>query len=70
MINHIAFVMDGNRRWAKKRGLIPYQGHVQGVESVRKVIEFFFLIIIYYNHNSSRNIQLSTDSKWLQTLLN
>ena len=40
MINHIAMVMDGNRRWAKKRGLIPMIGHSEGVNSVKSVIEF------------------------------
>lgn len=40
MIKHIAFIMDGNRRWAVKQGLAAVRGHAQGVESVRRVIEF------------------------------
>jgi len=40
VLNHIAFVMDGNRRWAKKQGLVSTQGHAQGVDTVKKVIEF------------------------------
>lgn len=40
MVNHIAMVMDGNRRWAKKRGLRSMLGHSEGVNSVKKVIEF------------------------------
>jgi len=40
MINHIAFVMDGNRRWARKQGLAVTRGHTHGVDSVKKVIEF------------------------------
>lgn len=40
MINHVAFVMDGNRRWAKKQGLAAMRGHAHGVDSVKKVIEF------------------------------
>lgn len=35
---HIAIIMDGNGRWAKERGLERVQGHIQGVESVRKVV--------------------------------
>ena len=31
-------IMDGNGRWAKERGLERVQGHIQGVESVRKVV--------------------------------
>jgi len=37
--NHIAIIMDGNGRWAKKNGKERYEGHYQGVESVRKVAE-------------------------------
>ncbi|MEZ5405478.1 MAG: isoprenyl transferase [Verrucomicrobiia bacterium] len=35
---HVAIIMDGNGRWAKKRGLPRIQGHRQGVESVRAVV--------------------------------
>ena len=35
MPRHIAFIMDGNGRWAKKQGLARDQGHSAGVESVR-----------------------------------
>jgi undecaprenyl diphosphate synthase len=35
---HIAIIMDGNGRWAKKRLLPRIAGHQQGVESVRAVI--------------------------------
>ena len=36
---HVAIIMDGNGRWAKKRGLPRAFGHRQGVESVRSVVE-------------------------------
>ncbi|MDH5302325.1 MAG: isoprenyl transferase [Gammaproteobacteria bacterium] len=35
---HVAIIMDGNGRWAKKRGLPRFAGHKFGVESVRKVV--------------------------------
>lgn len=35
---HIAIIMDGNGRWAKLRGKERYEGHIQGVESVRRVV--------------------------------
>lgn len=35
---HVAIIMDGNGRWAKKRGLPRIQGHRQGVESVRTLV--------------------------------
>ncbi|MBI9073132.1 MAG: isoprenyl transferase [Melioribacteraceae bacterium] len=37
--NHIAIIMDGNGRWAKKRGLPRVAGHKQGVETVREIVE-------------------------------
>ena len=36
---HIAIVMDGNGRWAKKRGLPRIAGHKTGVESVRVIVK-------------------------------
>ncbi|MEI6157006.1 MAG: undecaprenyl diphosphate synthase family protein, partial [Atribacterota bacterium] len=38
-LNHIAMIMDGNGRWAKRRGLPRLAGHKQGVETVRSVVE-------------------------------
>ena len=35
---HVAIIMDGNGRWAKMRGKERYEGHIQGVASVRKVV--------------------------------
>ncbi len=37
--SHIAFIMDGNGRWAKKRGLPRLLGHKEGVNSVREMVE-------------------------------
>lgn len=35
---HVAIIMDGNGRWARKRGLPRWRGHLAGVESVRDVV--------------------------------
>lgn len=35
---HIAIIMDGNRRWAKKRNLPPLMGHWEGVEVLTDVV--------------------------------
>ncbi len=40
MISHLALIMDGNRRWAKKRALMPWLGHRQGVESVQMATQY------------------------------
>ena len=37
--NHIAIIMDGNGRWAKKRFLPRNAGHVAGAKTVEKIIE-------------------------------
>lgn len=39
-INHVAIIMDGNGRWAQQHGHDRSFGHEQGVEAVRKVLEF------------------------------
>lgn len=36
---HIAVIMDGNGRWARKRGLPRVAGHRSGINSVREVVE-------------------------------
>ncbi|MCF7924385.1 MAG: isoprenyl transferase [Candidatus Izimaplasma sp.] len=35
--NHIAIILDGNGRWAKKRGMPRTYGHQKGVENIRKI---------------------------------
>ncbi len=39
MLNHIALIPDGNRRWAKKRGLLPWQGHFEGAKNLEKILK-------------------------------
>lgn len=36
---HVAVIMDGNGRWAKERDLDRSEGHVEGVNTVRKITE-------------------------------
>jgi undecaprenyl diphosphate synthase len=36
---HVAIIMDGNGRWARRRGLPRIAGHRKGAESVRRVVE-------------------------------
>lgn len=35
---HIGIIMDGNRRWARSRGLASYKGHETGAETLRQVM--------------------------------
>ncbi|MGN0235056.1 MAG: isoprenyl transferase [Paludibacteraceae bacterium] len=39
MPRHVAIIMDGNGRWAKKQGLARMYGHKQGVETVHHITE-------------------------------
>jgi undecaprenyl diphosphate synthase len=37
-LQHIAFIMDGNRRWAKARGKAGILGHKEGSEILKKIV--------------------------------
>jgi undecaprenyl diphosphate synthase len=46
--NHIAIIMDGNRRWAKQRGLDPRLGHKKGAETLENIVKYCNKIGIKY----------------------
>ena len=37
---HLGIILDGNRRWAKERGLPAFEGHKRGLEVVKNVIKW------------------------------
>lgn len=39
---HIAIILDGNRRWAKARGLKPTEGHKAGAEAVKNIAKYAY----------------------------
>ncbi|QSL65790.1 hypothetical protein MERGE_000068 [Pneumocystis wakefieldiae] len=41
---HIAFVMDGNRRWAKHMNLEPADGHSRGFENMKYILEICYKV--------------------------
>ena len=47
-LRHVAFIMDGNGRWAKRRGMPREYGHKVGAENLRTVAEYCFSIGIRY----------------------
>ena len=55
-LNHIAFIMDGNGRWGKKRSKGRNYGHLKGVETVKHIvkssIKFKVPIITFYVFSS------------------
>ena len=40
MLESIAFIPDGNRRWAKERNLSPIRGHMEGFENIKRFCEW------------------------------
>ena len=40
MPQHIAIIMDGNRRWAKEKGIDTKLGHKAGAETLEKIAAF------------------------------
>jgi len=41
VLNHIAIIPDGNRRWARERGLPPYMGHFYGMKKFYEVVKWW-----------------------------
>lgn len=40
--NHVAIIMDGNRRWAKEKGLNKSEGHLEGSKTLKEIVEYAF----------------------------
>ena len=64
MPQHVGIIMDGNGRWAKARGLKRYEGHRQGIESVRSAVRYacetgipYLTIFSFSSENWSRPYQ-------------
>ena len=50
---HVALILDGNGRWAKKRGLPRTAGHKQGCVTVEKTVEEGDIILLHDGSESS-----------------
>ena len=40
MPKHVAIILDGNRRWARERGLDPKLGHKEGAKTLEKIVRY------------------------------
>ena len=47
-LRHVAFIMDGNRRWAKKNGLPVIDGHKMGSQVIKKIVKKSLRLKIRY----------------------
>jgi undecaprenyl diphosphate synthase len=45
---HVAFIMDGNRRWAKKHNLPTEAGHKAGYDRFKEVVDYAFSLGVEY----------------------
>ena len=71
--NHIAIIMDGNGRWAKRRGINRLEGHRQGVRNVRTIVELcgnlnisYLTLFAFSSENWKRP---RSEVQWLMRLL-
>lgn len=39
MIRHVVLIPDGNRRWAERKGFLPWQGHLAGATILEKILK-------------------------------
>lgn len=39
-IRHLSFVLDGNRRWAKQNGKLPWEGHLVALDSIINIVSW------------------------------
>lgn len=46
--NHVAIIMDGNRRWAKEKGKSPSMGHLEGSKTLEKTGMYIFSTGVKY----------------------
>ncbi len=72
-LNHIAFIMDGNGRWGKKKNRGRNFGHLKGVETVKKIvkssIKLEIPIITFYVFSSENWKRPKKEIKYLFKLI-
>ncbi len=70
---HVAFIMDGNGRWATARGLARTEGHRQGLQALRKIIrhsgKIGIEVVTIYSFSSENWSRPETEVAFLMGLL-
>ncbi len=71
--NHIAIIMDGNRRWAKAHNLPMQAGHKAGAETLEKIVRYAKTVgvknITVYAFSTENWKRSEEEVSWLMTLL-
>ena len=72
-LNHIAFIMDGNGRWGKRKKKGRNFGHVKGVDTVKKVVNYSIQlkipIVTFYVFSSENWRRPKTEISFLFKLI-
>ena len=68
-LKHIAFIMDGNGRWAKLRNLPRHLGHKEGVENVLRIVDECYDLSIIFSSSRCCCSANSADCALLRLLL-
>ena len=72
-ISHLAIIMDGNRRWAKRRGLPTLEGHRRGYEKIKALtrwcIEYNISIVTLYAFSTENWNRSKQEVTYLMSLL-
>jgi len=71
--NHLAIIIDGNRRWAKEKGLSSFLGHKKGYDNVEKIGEYCkkkgVKIMTFYAFSTENWKRSKTEVSYLMRLL-
>ena len=68
---HVAIIMDGNGRWAKKKGLNRVRGHQKGADTVREIVTFsreigirWLTLYAFSERSEERRVGKECRSRW------
>ena len=74
MIQHLGIIIDGNRRWAKEKGLPVLEGHRQGYKKIKEVLKWCkrkgIKIVTLYAFSTENWNRAPVEVNFLMTLLN
>lgn len=73
-LKHLAIILDGNRRWARERGLSTFEGHRVGYQRIKDVskwcLERDIKILTVYAFSTENWNRSKDEVKYLMTLMN
>ena len=73
-VNHVAFIMDGNGRWGKKKKRGRNFGHLKGVEAVKKIVQssikYKIPVVTFYVFSSENWSRPKREIDYLFRLIN